>query len=158
MDKLDCQILQELQEGIDLKRRPFDGIAQKLQISCAQLLQRIDKLTAEGIIRRIGGSFDSQKLGFCSILAAVSVRPELVEKAAGIISQFTEVSHCYLRDDDFNIWFTIIAADNSRIEEILAQIGSQLSLESSEILNLPARRQFKLDMRFAVSLNNSKAD
>ncbi len=59
-DKLDCQILQELQEGIDLKRRPFDGLAQKLQISCAQLLQRIDKLTAEGIIRRIGGSFDSQ--------------------------------------------------------------------------------------------------
>jgi len=148
MDKLDFQILQELQEGLDLKRRPFDGLVQKLGISCARLLQRIDGLLAEGIIRRLGAGFDSKKLGFCSTLAAVSVRPELAEKAASIIGQFTEVTHCYLRDDDFNIWFTIIAADNRRLEEILEQIGLQLSLDSSKILNLPAKRQFKLDTRF----------
>jgi hypothetical protein len=81
----------------------------------------------------------------------VRVEPELVDRAADVIGQFHEVTHSYLRDDAFNIWFTIIAVDDKRIEEILEQIRTCLSLERSEVLNLPVRRLFKLDARFKVS-------
>jgi len=106
----------------------------------------------KGLIRRMGASFDSNKLGFRSTLAAVSIAPELVDRAAEIIGRFYEVTHSYLRNDVFNIWFTLIAIDDNRIENILEQIRirKSLSLERSKILNLPMKRLFKLDARFRV--------
>ena len=108
MDELDCHILKALQNDFPLSERPYEILAHKLQIPCDQLWNRIQRLIAEGVIRRIGASLDSRKLGFCSTLAAVSCKAELVEQAAKIIGQFPEVTHSYLRNDKFNIWFTIL--------------------------------------------------
>ena len=150
MDKLDCRILQALQNDFPLNQRPYEILASKLQISCEQLWARVNRLMAEGVIRRIGAGLDSHKFGFCSTLAAVSVKPDIVKRAAEIIGRFSEVTHSYLRNDHFNIWFTIIAVDEERIEQILEQIRSSLALESSQVLNLPVKRLFKLDVRFNI--------
>jgi DNA-binding Lrp family transcriptional regulator len=176
MDKLDSQILRELQHDFPLSENPYEVIADRLQIPKEQLWHRVRAMLDNGVIRRIGVSFDSQKLGFCSTLAAVSVGPELVDRASEIISRFHEVTHSYLRgdpisqgpyfaerpqngnrpedrktgtrDDVYNIWFTLIAADNDRIESILEQIRESLCLGRSDVLNLPVKRLFKLDARF----------
>jgi len=151
MDKIDSQILHELQYNYPLSERPYEVIAGKLMISKEDIWNRIQIMLDEGVIRRMGASFDSNKLGFCSTLAAVSVDAELVDQAAEIIGQFHEVTHSYLRNDVFNIWFTLIAVDDNRIENILEQIRKSLCLERSKILNLPMKRLFKLDARFRVS-------
>jgi len=150
MDELDCRILDALQNDFPLSERPYEILAHKLQIPCEELWNRIRRLIAEGVIRRIGASLDSRKLGFCSTLAAVSCKSDLVEQAAKIIGRFPEVTHSYLRNDNFNIWFTIIAADKERIEYILEQIRSSLSLECSQVLNLPIKHLFKLNARFNI--------
>lgn len=150
MDELDCRILEALQNDFPLSENPYEIIANKLQIPCDELWNRTQRLIAEGIIRRIGASLDSHKLGFCSTLAAVYCQADLVEQAAEIIGRFPEVTHSYLRNDNYNIWFTIIATDQERIEYILEQIRTSLSLESSQILNLPIKHLFKLNARFNV--------
>jgi len=152
MDEVDCRILEALQNDFPLSERPYEIIAHRLQIPCEELWNRIQRLIAEGVIRRIGASLDSRKLGFCSTLAAVSCKTDLVEQAARIIGQFPGVTHSYLRNDNFNIWFTIIATDEERIEYILEQIRISLSLESSQVLNLPVKHLFKLNARFKVIL------
>ena len=114
MDKLDCRILEALQDDFPLSERPYEILARRLQISCEQLWNKLQSLMANGMIRRIGASLDSRKLGFCSTLAAVSVKADLVEQASEIIGRFPEVTHNYLRRDHFNIWFTIIASDNDK--------------------------------------------
>jgi len=151
MDKIDSQILQELQDNFPLSERPYDVVADRLQISKEEIWNRVQMMLDKGVIRRMGASFDSNKLGFRSTLAAVSVAPELVDRAAEIIGRFYEVTHSYLRNDVFNIWFTLIAIDDNRIENILEQIRKSLSLERSKVLNLPMKRLFKLDARFRVS-------
>jgi DNA-binding Lrp family transcriptional regulator len=176
MDKLDSQILRELQHNFPLSENPYEVIADRLQIPKEQLWDRVRAMLDNGVIRRMGASFDSSKLGFCSTLAAVSVSPELVNRASEIISRFHEVTHSYLRggpilqgphfaerpqngnpqkdgkmgtrNDAYNIWFTLIAADNDRIESILDQIRESLCLKKSDVLNLPVKRLFKLDARF----------
>ena len=150
MDELDSQILEALQNNFPLSQRPYEAISDKLNISCQQLLARLRSLMADGVIRRIGASLDSRKLGYCSTLAAVSVENDIVEQVSEIIKKFPEVTHSYLRKDRFNIWFTIIASDNKRIENIIKEIQSALSLASSQILNLPMKRLFKLDARFSL--------
>lgn len=151
MDKIDNKILHELQYNFPLVEKPYEFIARKLKITNEDIFNRIQKMVDEGVIRRIGASFDSNKLGFQSTLAAVSVGSELIGRAAEVIGQFHEVTHSYLRNDVFNIWFTLIAIDNNRIENILEQIRKSLSLEKSKVLNLPMKRLFKLDARFRVS-------
>jgi DNA-binding Lrp family transcriptional regulator len=148
MDKTDSQILQELQDNFPLRERPYEVIAERLQIPIEQLVNRIQRLLNESVIRRIGASLDSKKLGFSSTLAAVRVKPELVERASEIIGRFPEVTHSYLRKDEFNIWFTIIAVNEKKIADILEHIRTELSLDKSDVLNLPAKRLFKLDARF----------
>ena len=154
MDKIDSQILQELQYNFPLSERPYEVIAERLKISKEEIWDRTQMMLDNGVIRRMGASFDSNKLGFRSTLAAVSVAPELVDCAAEIIGRFYEVTHSYLRNDVFNIWFTLIAIDDNRIEEILEQIRKSLSLERTKVLNLPMKRLFKLDARFRVSLKS----
>ncbi len=151
MDKIDSQILHELQYNFPLRERPYEDIARSLKISKEEIWNRIQIMLDKGVIRRMGASFDSDKLGFRSTLAAVSVTPELVNRAAQIIGQFYEVTHSYLRNDPFNIWFTLIAADNNRIESILEQIRKSLNLDKSKVLNLPMKRLFKLDARFRIT-------
>ena len=94
------------------------------------------------------GSAASRKLGRRSTLAALRVAPALVDRAAQVVGRYPEVTHSYLRDHPFNIWFTLIAADDARIETILREIRAELSLEESDVLDLPVKRMFKLDARF----------
>ncbi|MHC4115097.1 MAG: Lrp/AsnC family transcriptional regulator [Planctomycetota bacterium] len=151
MDEQDCKILNALQNNFPLCEGPYEVLARKLQMSSDELWRRIENLIADGVIRRIGVSLNSHKMGFCSTLAAVSVAADVVERACEIIGRLPEVTHSYLRADEFNIWFTIIAADEERVKAILEEIRSALSLEDSQVLNLPMERVFKLNARFDVS-------
>lgn len=157
MDELDGRILDVLQNDFPLSERPYRAIASKLAISVDELWERIEVLIDEGVIRRIGASLDSRKLGYSSTLAAVRVAAERVDEAAGIIGGYPEVTHSYQRDDQFNIWFTLIAVDDARIEGILEEIRSALSLEVSDVLNLPVTRLFKLDARFKTHGSSERA-
>ncbi len=65
-----------------------------------------------------------------------------------LIDKYPEVTHSYLREGDFNVWFTVIAYNNERIAEILEEIRISLGLDSSAVLNLPVTKLFKLDARF----------
>ncbi len=148
MDYLDARILKALQNDFPLAERPYDILAQNLHVQRSELMERIRRMTAAGIIRRIGLSLDSRRLGCSAALCAVSTPPDLADRASKSINVFPEVTHCYLRDHAFNIWFTIIARDNAEIDAILDRIRAELHLAPSQLLNLPMKRQFKLDARF----------
>src|SRR3989339_343698 len=105
MNKLDSIILNILQENFPLDEKPYDILANRLRIPAELLLERIQRMCEDGLIRRIGVSLDSAKFGFVSTLAAISVPADQVEKAAKVIGGFSEVTHNYLRKDVFNIWF-----------------------------------------------------
>ena len=148
MDKLDYRILDALQNEFPLSEMPYDILAEKLEISGDELWRRVQGLIENGVIRRMGASIDSRKLGYSSTLAVISVPAERVDEAAAVVGGYPEVTHSYLRDDKFNIWFTVIAYDNDRIAAILEEIRSALSLEPAAVLNLPDTKLFKLDARF----------
>ncbi len=148
MDDLDRKILDTLQNDFPLAANPYDIMAEKLQISVEKLWERVEKLLGDGTIRRVGVSLNSRKLGFPSTLCAARVSGDQTEKAGELIGGYSEVTHSYLRNGDFNLWFTLIARDEARIEEILEQIRAALNLEKTDILNLPMKTTFKLNARF----------
>ena len=148
MDDLDRRIIQELQENFPLQTDPYELIADRLGIPVEALWQRITALVASGVIRRIGFSMDSRTIGFSSTLAALRIAPHRIEEASALIAACPQITHSYLRDDPFNIWFTVIAETPEMFSNILDSIQSKLSIPDQDIMNLPAEKIFKLDARF----------
>lgn len=147
---LDKQIIQQLQNDFPIAENPYNIIADRLGIDADELIARVRQMSDSGLIRRLGFSINSRKLGYSSTLAAMSVAADQVPKATDVLNGFPEVTHNYQRSGNFNIWFTLIAPDQSRIEHILADIRSKMSLDKDSLINLPTKRLFKLDARFKL--------
>lgn len=148
MDDLDHRIIEELQENFPLETHPYEIMADNLGISAEQLWDRVRVLKESGVIRRMGFSIDSRKIGYSSTLAAVKVSQDRVEEASVLIAVYPQITHSYLREGAFNIWFTIIAEDNDRVAAILEEIRCKLDLSEDDVMDLPVEKLFKLDARF----------
>ena len=85
-------------------------------------------------------------LGYSSMLVAAKVDPENPWRAAKIINSHPGVSHNYLRDHDFNIWFTIATEPDSQLglEGTLDVLQRLTGAES--VRQLPTLRLFKIRM------------
>ncbi len=151
MDDIDRKILSALQHDFPLSQEPYKVIAEKVGTGVEEVFRRVRTLIDTGAIRRLGASLDSRKLGYKSTLAAIRVADDQIDTASEAISAYPEVTHSYLRNSEFNVWFTLIAANEARIAEILEEIRLHLSLDPNDILNLPVEILFKLDARFNAS-------
>ena len=151
MDDMDKKVLAALQHDFPLSQEPYKVIAEKVGASVEEVFRRVRTLIDTGAIRRLGASLDSRKLGYKSTLAAVRVADNDVDAASAVISAYPEVTHSYLRNSEFNIWFTLIAASEARVVDILEEIRLHLLLGADDILNLPVEILFKLDARFDAS-------
>ncbi len=146
MEKLDAQLLNIIQSEFPVSARPYQSLAKKLEISEDEALDRVRRLAESGIIRRIGPSFDSHKLGHVSILVAAKAPAERLQTVADIVSKFPQVTHNYGRDHEFNLWFTLICRDKDEIVRVLNRITEQAG--GIETHTLPSERMFKVKVRF----------
>ena len=152
LDNLDQQILNEIQHGFPAVSQPYLEIGSRVGLSEEEVFQRISSLRKNGFIRRLGGVFDSKKLGYVSTLCAVSIPEEMADTAAKIINQYKGVTHHYLRDHHYNLWFTLIVEYQEIMEEIQSDIKEKLSeiTGTCSLISLPARKTFKLKVHFKV--------
>ena len=148
MNKTDKNILNEIQSDFPITPRPFLELGRRLGLSENEVIEAIKRLRDEGIIRRIGGNFHSSKLNFASTLCAAKVPQEKIDDFVEIVNSYPGVTHNYLRNNDYNIWFTFIAQDMGDIERALKEISEVTGVPA--IRNLPAVRTFKIKVDFEV--------
>lgn len=146
MDKLDKAILNRIQSRFPLTPRPFHAIALEVGTTEQEVLRRVSRLKENGIIRRIGGNFVPGKVGFVSTLCTAQVPEAKLELFARTVNTFSGVTHNYLREHSFNVWFTFIAPSMEAIKENLATIAQKTGVK--RILNLPATHVFKIKAKF----------
>lgn len=146
LDSVEVELLHLLQEGLPLVSRPFQEIAGRLGISEEEVLERVERLKEEKVIRRLGGVWSSPRLGFVSLLAALRVRVDALEEVAHRVSDYPGVTHNYQRDHHFNLWFTLTAESREEMDRILQEVRLLEGVE--KLLELPAVRQFKVEVKF----------
>ncbi len=146
MDDLDKKILDLIQEDFPLLPRPYAAIGEKLGCPEQEVFRRVLAMKKSGVIRRIGANFDSRKLGYATTLVGMRVPAEKLEQAAALVSSYPQVTHNYQREGPVNLWFTILAESLRELKRILDEI--RVKAPEEEVLNLPAKKVFKLKVRF----------
>jgi DNA-binding Lrp family transcriptional regulator len=146
LDDLDRRLLNLMQGQFPIAARPYGHVAAKAGLSEAEVLQRVQRLLDERIIRQVTPIFDTRALGYSSMLVAAKVDPENPWRAANMINAHPGVSHNYLRNHEFNIWFTIATEPGSPlgVQGTLDVLAREAGAES--IRQLPTLKLFKIRM------------
>ena len=79
LDATDKLIINRIQSDFPITSHPFKTIAEELALTEDAVLERVRRMKATGIIRRIGGNFVPEKVGFVSTLCAAKVPEDKIE-------------------------------------------------------------------------------
>lgn len=145
MDTIDRKLLDIIQTDFPLESRPYAILGEKLELTEAETLARVRALKDQGIIRRLGGNFQSRKLGWRSTLCAAKVPEDQLEQFVAEVNSHPGVTHNYLREHEFNIWFTFIGPNWDAVCATLEGISQKTGIK---ILNMPAEKMFKIKVDF----------
>ncbi|MEK6598764.1 MAG: AsnC family transcriptional regulator [Deltaproteobacteria bacterium] len=146
MDAVDKKMLNIIQTKFPIVQRPYEAIGKEVGASETDVILRIGNLKKEGIIRRIGATFDPRKLGFVSSLCAAKVPSDKIKKFVEVVNSYSGVTHNYERDNEYNIWFTFIDESMEEIENKLKEISKKTGIK--DVKNLPTVRFFKIRVDF----------
>ncbi|MFH1454189.1 MAG: Lrp/AsnC family transcriptional regulator [Armatimonadota bacterium] len=144
---MEKKLLNILQDDFPVTERPYKKISEKVNITEAKVIDIIKKFKKKGLIRRITPSFNSDKTGRKVVLAACAVSGSKIKKTAEIINKFPEVTHNFLRDGEYNIWFTVSASSKKRLKDILKQIEAKTKLK---LQVFPGVKTYKMNFTIKI--------
>jgi DNA-binding Lrp family transcriptional regulator len=151
LSERDKRLLDLMQGSFPLEPRPYAAVAAALGAPEEEVLADVRRLLQARIIRQVTPIFDTRAFGYGSMLVAAKVDPENPWRAAKVINSHPGVSHNYLRNHDFNMWFTLAVEEDSRL-------GLQGTLDllqeltgAASIRQLPTLKLFKIRMDLKMS-------
>ena len=155
MNDLNQKLLAIIQDGFPLVERPYLRLAEMLNVSEQEVFDEVEKMRVSGVIRRIGGVYDSKKLGFISRLCAgkvptsendFAVEPHAqtpMEKFAAVVLSEPAITHNYIRSHEYNVWFTVIAENESAIQTVVDRVCAKTELHDVHVLT--ATKKYKIN-------------
>jgi siroheme decarboxylase len=142
LDRIDQELLNLVQVGFPVVPAPFAFLGERLDLSAVDVIERLDALKRNRIIRQISAIFDTRALGYRSSLVASRGPADRVDQVAAVISEHPGVSHNYRRDHAFNIWWTIAVPPTSSLEEHVDAVHALAGAEQTRLMQ--TIRMFKI--------------
>jgi DNA-binding Lrp family transcriptional regulator len=155
LNKLDTEILNEIQWKFPLVIEPFNEIAKKFQISSDEVKAILNKLKRNGVLRQLSAIFDTRKLGYTSSLVAMEILPEKLEEVAYCINKHPGVSHNYEREHQFNLWFTLAVPPGSDLKNEVEKFSKLEGIK--KVRMLPTLQLFKIGVKLDM-MDDKKHD
>ena len=155
MDNHDKAILNIIQSSFPLDPRPYAVVGEQVGLPEDEVLARVNALRESGIIRRIGANFQSASLDWHSTLCAAKVPEDRMDAFVAEVNGHPGVTHNYLRENDFNVWFTFIGPDAETVQRTLKEMTARTGVD---ILYLPAEKLFKIKVDFKMDTDNDADD
>lgn len=135
-----------LQSGVPFVRDPWADLGAPLGLSGEAVLAQVRAFSEAGELREISGVLEGSALGHDSALVAARVPPERLEQVGALISACPTVTHNYVRDHAFNLWFTLAMPEEIGLDAALAALSRETGIAPLH----PLRRThtFKIGVRF----------
>lgn len=145
-DPIDQALLDDWQRGFPITPQPFLHVAEALNISEAQAIERIRHQIDNARITRVGATCAPNTVS-ASTLAAITAPEDRIEEVASVIGAQPGVNHSYLREHDWNLWFVATGPDRAHVNAALERIERETGLQ---VLDLRLVRPFNVDLGFAL--------
>ena len=147
MDRLDRNIINELQRSFPISDRPYAEMAGRLDTSEEELLLRLRNMLDDGLLTRFGPMYHAEMMGGALSLCAMQV-PELqFDAVAEKLNAFPEVAHNYQRDHKFNMWFVLATETREKLEQVINDIEVTTG---HHVLSVPKIEEFYVGLHFRV--------
>jgi DNA-binding Lrp family transcriptional regulator len=152
------EILSRIQKKFPLVAKPFEVIADELDMSEDEVLAILQEQKSKNIIRQTSAIFDTKRLGYKSSLVAFKIAKEKISDAVKIINSHPGISHNYERNHDFNIWFTLAVAPHSKLElDSTVSLLAELT-DADEYIMLPTLKLFKINVKLNTTGKDEKKE
>ena len=119
IDPTDRALLQATQGGLPLTPRPYHAIAERLRLAPEEVMARLRRLLATGVIRRIGAVPNHYGLGYrANGMSVWDVDDARIEEFGPPVGALGFVSHCYRRPRHPPLWpYNLFAMVHGRTRE-----------------------------------------
>lgn len=132
LDDLDRRLIRATQEGLPLTERPYHAVAEAIGATADEVMARLDRMLAAGIIRRIGAVPNHYALGYrFNGMTVWDVDDARVRQLGETVGGLDCVSHCYLRPRHppmwpYNLFAMVHGRDRATAEAAVARIAAAL--------------------------------
>lgn len=144
-------LLNDFQRDFPLSPTPYRDIADTLGVTETDVLTALAELNEQHYISRIGAVIPPNQIG-ASMLVAMAVPENELQRVADQISAFSEVNHNYEREHRFNVWFVAVAATVQHLQAVIERIEQQTGYAA---LQLPLVDDFFIDLGFKLDLQHA---
>lgn len=133
LDLLDTRILQMLSNNA---RKPFLEIARECKVSGAAIHQRIQKLTAMGVIKGSECLIDPSSVGFdtCAYIGFFLKDPSKFNYVVEELEKIPEVVECHFTTGQYDMFIKLYAKNNDHLLHIIHEKLQHLGLARTESL------------------------
>jgi len=146
------ELLNIIQKEFPLEKRPFLKIGERLNIKEKEIIKYLEYLKKKRVLRQISAIFNPWFFGHRSSLFAFKVPSEKLDKAISIINKHPGISHNYLRNHNYNLWFILVSLPE---KDPLNEADKLAKLcEVEDYLYLPALRTFKISTVFGDNISD----
>jgi len=135
--------INQFQGGFPIVGRPFHGVAAKLGMQEAVLIQSLQTLLQDGVLSRFGPLYDAERLGGAVTLAALHAPDGAFERVAQVVNAQQAVAHNYRRQHALNMWFVVASERITGVAECLTTIERETGLK---VYDFPKLREFYLGL------------
>lgn len=148
-DEIDQRLLNEMQSNFPLTTRPYAALAERVGLDEAAVLNRVQRLKDEQILRQVSAILDSRRLGYSTSLVAMEFADDELEAGAATVNLHPGVSHNYKRNHRYNLWFTIAVPPHKDLDEEVAALAAKARPVKTWLL--PTIKLFKIGVNLDMS-------
>lgn len=133
-DATDRRLIRAMQGGLPLCREPYRALAAELGLEDGEVMERLRRMLARGVVRRIGAVPNHYKLGVVANGMTVwDVDDAAVERVGAMVGELPFVTHCYRRPRRLPLWpynlFAMVHGKNraevaEKVEHIAGILGA----------------------------------
>lgn len=146
MDEIDRTIINSLQGGLPVCGRPYLEAAKRIGIGEEDLIARLARMLADGVLTRVGPLFQIERIGGAFTLAALHAPEDGYEEVAAKVNALPEVAHNYARDHKLlNMWFVLATETPEEIDRVIEKIERDTGCQ---VFNFPKSREYFVELKF----------
>ena len=147
-DARDARLVNRLHGDLPLTDHPFASVGAELGMEEDEVLERLRRLLAQGVLTRFGPLFQIERAGGSFVLAALEVPPQRFDAVAALVNALPEVAHNYKREHAFNMWFVVATESAAESDAVLARVAELTHLQ---VHAFPKEREYFVELRLPMA-------